>query len=214
MSDMGLLERYPCLESVFLDREAIAGRVAALAVAIRRDYDAATRLCLVAILKGACFFASDLARALQAAGMNDVRVDFIRASTYGSGMKGPDDAERAVRIERFTGKVAGEHVLLVDDVLDQGFTLSALKRYFLAEAGAASVRTAFFWRRNLCILRRRCGPCGVVSGGLRLAFAPDRWLVGYGLDVGERFRELPFIAMPERVLPLRWGERRWPSHLQ
>lgn len=196
MSDIGLLERYPCLESVFLDREAIAGRVAALAAAIRRDYGDATRLRLVAILKGACFFACDLARALQAAGMNDVRVDFIRASTYGSGMKGPDDAERAVRIESFTGKVAGEQVLLVDDVLDQGFTLSALKRYFLAEAGAASVRTAVFLEKELvhpsAAVRSLRASFRVDYVGVR---APDRWLVGYGLDVGERFRELPFIAI-------------------
>ncbi|MGI5924488.1 MAG: phosphoribosyltransferase [Lentisphaeria bacterium] len=196
MSDKSLLERYPYLEAVFMDREAIAGRVAAMAATIRQDWADCERLCLVAILKGACFFACDLARALQEAGVNDVRVDFIRASTYGSGMKGPDDTERAVRVENFTGKVAGERVLLVDDVLDQGFTLSELKRYFLSEAGAASVRTAVFLEKELAgpsaALRSLRASLRVDYVGVR---APDRWLVGYGLDLGERFRELPFIAI-------------------
>lgn len=189
-------DKYPCLEGIFLDSDGIARRVEDLARAICRDSAACERLVLVVILKGACVFAMDLARALNRAGLPDVRIDFIRASTYGAGMKGGAEEHRAVRIESFTGTIAGEHVLLVDDILDQGFTLSALQRHFLTEGAAASVRTAVFLAKELS------APSAAVRA-LRASFAvdyvgmtaPDRWLVGYGLDIGERFRELPYIAI-------------------
>jgi hypoxanthine phosphoribosyltransferase len=195
MSNCSVLEPYPGLESVFMDRAAIAERVSALAAAIRRDYAAQEPLYLISILKGGCFFACDLARALQEKGMYEIRMEFIRASTYGDGIKGSDDTERSVRIATFAGEIAGKQVLLVDDVIDQGFTLSALKRHFLA-GGAESVRVAVFLEKTLA------KPTAAVRA-LRAAFradyvgaaAPDRWIVGYGLDLGERFRELPFLAI-------------------
>ena len=184
------------VKAILLGSEQIAERVNELAAEIVNDYHGKGDLTLVAILKGASVFAVDLARALSRHGMEGIRLAFIRASTYGNGMKGEGEASRQVRIDTSSARLDTPNLLLVDDVLDQGFTLCAVKKALMENGAVTSVKTAVFLCKKLehpspevLELRSHFHPDYV---GFEVA---DRWIVGYGLDVDERYRELPYVAL-------------------
>lgn len=185
------------LQGVLIDSEAIHTRIESLAQEIKDAYAGETCVCLMGVLKGASIFVSDLIRELRSVGMRGLRLDFVRASTYQSGMKGAGEKTRKVKISGMTcDNVEGCSILLVDDILDQGFTLSALKDHFLTELKAKSVKTCVFLEKKLespspevLELRKHFK---VDFKGFEVN---DRWVVGYGLDVGEEFRDLPYVAL-------------------
>ena len=185
------------LQGVLIDSDAIHARIESLAQEIKDAYAGETCVCLMGVLKGASIFVSDLIRALRSVGMRGLHLDFVRASTYQSGMKGTGEKTRKVKISGMTcDNVEGCSILLVDDILDQGFTLSALKDYFLTELKAKSVKTCVFLEKKLespspevLELRKHFK---VDFKGFEVN---DRWVVGYGLDVGEEFRDLPYVAL-------------------
>ena len=185
------------LQGVLIDSETIHTRIVSLAQEIKDAYAGETCVCLMGVLKGASIFVSDLIRELRSVGMRGLRLDFVRASTYQSGMKGTGEKTRKVKISGMTcDNVEGCSILLVDDILDQGFTLSALKDYFLTELKAKSVKTCVFLEKKLespspevLELRKHFK---VDFKGFEVN---DRWVVGYGLDVGEEFRDLPYVAL-------------------
>ena len=180
-----------------IDSEAIHTRIESLAQEIKDAYAGEKSVCLMGVLKGASIFVSDLIRELRSVGMRGLRLDFVRASTYQSGMKGAGEKTRKVKISGMTcDNVEGCSILLVDDILDQGFTLSALKDHFLTELKAKSVKTCVFLEKKLespspevLELRKHFK---VDFKGFEVN---DRWVVGYGLDVGEEFRDLPYVAL-------------------
>ncbi|MBO7092890.1 MAG: hypothetical protein J6W23_13985, partial [Victivallales bacterium] len=183
------------LQGVLIDSEAIHTRIESLEQEIKDAYAGETCVCLMGVLKGASIFVSDLIRELRSVGMRGLRLDFVRASTYQSGMKGTGEKTRKVKISGMTcDNVEGCSILLVDDILDQGFTLSALKDHFLTELKAKSVKTCVFLEKKLespspevLELRKHFK---VDFKGFEVN---DRWVVGYGLDVGEEFRDLPYV---------------------
>ena len=185
------------LQGVLIDSEAIHTRIVSLAQEIKDAYAGEKSVCLMGVLKGASIFVSDLIRELRSVGMRGLRLDFVRASTYQSGMKGTGEKTRKVKISGMTcDNVEGCSILLVDDILDQGFTLSALKDHFLTELKAKSVKTCVFLEKKLespspevLELRKHFK---VDFKGFEVN---DRWVVGYGLDVGEEFRDLPYVAL-------------------
>ena len=162
----------------------VEARVTAMARAIADQLP--KRFTLVGLLKGSFVFVADLARALSKAGCSQ-RIEFMRVSSYGSGTTSSGivslmgDAPDGVK---------GEPVLLVDDIQDSGRTL-AFTRAFLLERGAAKVWT--------CTLLDKPSRREVESGEVDfVGFAiPDVFVVGYGIDYAERFRELPFIGKVE-----------------
>jgi hypoxanthine phosphoribosyltransferase len=161
------------------DAGAIRERVAELARTISRDYATLGELRLVGVLKGAFIFLADLARQL------DVphRVDFIALSSYGDG--GEDQGALRLRLDLQT-RVSGAHVLVIDDILDTGATLSFVTQ-LLAAHRPASIRT--------CVLTRKHKARGATPYADYVGFEiPDVWVVGYGLDHADRFRTLPYIA--------------------
>ncbi|MBQ6471445.1 MAG: hypothetical protein IJJ33_05640 [Victivallales bacterium] len=184
------------VKSILLGSEQISERVEELAAEIAADYRGKGELTLVSIIKGAVVFTADLARALSRQGMEGIRLAFIRASTYGNGMKGEGEASRQVQIDTIGAQLVTPNLLLIDDVLDQGFTLSAVKRFLKENQPNVSVKTAVFLRKKLA------HPSPEVLE-LRQHFQPDyvgfdiddRWIVGYGLDVDELYRELPYVAL-------------------
>ena len=118
------------LQGVLIDSDAIHARIESLAQEIKDAYAGETCVCLMGVLKGASIFVSDLIRELRTVGMRGLHLDFVRASTYQSGMKGTGEKTRKVKISGMTcDNVEGCSILLVDDILDQGFTLSALKAW-------------------------------------------------------------------------------------
>jgi hypoxanthine phosphoribosyltransferase len=156
----------------------IAGRVAELGRAITRDY-AGTNLVLVGVLQGAMPFVADLMRALPI----DLTVDFLRASSYGAGT----ESSGTVRlVADLSVDIAARHVLIVDDIVDTGHTLAALKRELQAR-GPLSVRT--------CVLLDKTGRRETDVTVDYVGFTiPNVFVVGYGLDYDGLYRNLPYVA--------------------
>jgi hypoxanthine phosphoribosyltransferase len=185
----------PRIHAVLVPRSHLQRRIAELAGAIARDCAGLPALTLVIVLKGAACFGTDLGEALCCAAGPALRYEFLRASTYGTGLKVAGEEQRAVRIDLAPRGLAGCDVLLVEDLVDQAFTLSHVQRLLREEGGARSVRT--------CVLAEKVldAPTPAVAR-LRAALAldyvgfrvPDRWIAGYGIDAGEELRNLPCIV--------------------
>lgn len=171
------------IEQTVFTGEEIQRRVGELAGEINRDYEGMDLL-LIGILKGAFIFLADLARRLTV----PVRFDFIACSSYGSSTR----TSGVVRIQKdLDGDIAGRHVLLVEDIVDTGLTLSYLVRNLEAR-GPASL--------HICALLNKSSVPGKVDLPIRYqGFSmPGDFVVGYGLDCAEEYRNLPYIAKLKR----------------
>ena len=159
--------------------DELAGRVRELAVEISRDYTGRDLL-LVGVLKGAVFFLSDLMRHLEA----KCEVDFMAVSSYGSST----DSSGVVRILKdLDVSIEGRNVLIVEDIVDSGLTLSYLMRTLRARNPASLEVCALLTKPE-----RRKVELPIRYVGFEI---PNRFVIGYGLDHGERFRNLPFVAV-------------------
>jgi hypoxanthine phosphoribosyltransferase len=167
---------------VLIDREALQGRVAALAAELRADHGAETPIHLVAVLKGAFVFLADLMRAID----GPVTCDFIALSSYGGGTKTSGEVRLLKDLDH---GLEGRHVVLIEDIVDSGLTLSFLQEILQARE-PTSLKTA-------CLLSkpsRRQVDVRVEYVGFTIE---DRFVVGYGLDFDERYRNLPYIGVVE-----------------
>lgn len=167
--------------SVLISTEEIDRRLTGLAEEIKRDY-AGKPLTLVCALKGAVIFMADLARKLDPI---PVEFDFIKASSYGNATESAGD----VKISREIGMEAfGKHILLVEDIVDTGHTLVFLREHLTAMEPASF---------KICALLDK--PDRRVAMDARydyLGFTiPDEFVVGYGLDYAQRYRNLPYIGV-------------------
>jgi hypoxanthine phosphoribosyltransferase len=167
------------LGEVLFSAEQIEARVQELGAEISRDY-AGRDLVMAGILRGAAFFLVDLTRALSI----PVAVDFIAISSYGAASKGSG----AVRILKdLEEEIAGRDVLVVEDIVDTGLTLGYLLQVLRARR-PASLKICAFLDRSA----RRIVDHPVAYRGFDV---PDRFVVGYGLDYHQRYRNLPYIAL-------------------
>ncbi|MEW6501439.1 MAG: hypoxanthine phosphoribosyltransferase [Thermodesulfobacteriota bacterium] len=162
---------------VVLGEAAIAARVRELGERIRRDY-AGRPLVLVGILNGAFIFTADLARAIDL----PLEVDFIRVASYGSGTSSSGSVRLTKDIELAIG---GKEVLLVEDIVDTGRTIAALTGMLMAR-GPASLRICALIDKR----ERREVAVTVDYAGFTVA---EGFLVGYGLDCAEQYRNLPAV---------------------
>ncbi len=167
------------IAAVLVDATAIATKVAELGARIAADY-ADKDPVFVSILKGALPFLADLMRQVPIR----LSLDFLEVSSYGSST----ESSGVVRILKDLAQpIEDRHVLVVEDILDTGFTLRYVLEH-LQQQKPASVR--------LCTLldkpARRIVPIDIDYRGFEI---PDRFVVGYGLDYGERYRNLPFIGV-------------------
>jgi hypoxanthine phosphoribosyltransferase len=167
------------LDHVLVSETAIKRRIAALSEKINRDYRG-RHLTVIAVVNGAVVLVADLLRQLRV----PVRLDCVRASSYHSGTK---STGRPVVIDSLKLDIDGHHVLLVDDILDTGNTLSAVKELLVAKK-AASVRTCVLLDKKA----RRVVPFDAEYVGFEI---PNEFVVGYGLDFNERYRNLPCIGV-------------------
>ncbi|HMB52531.1 MAG TPA: hypoxanthine phosphoribosyltransferase [Thermoanaerobaculia bacterium] len=163
---------------VLISEERIAARVDELAAQISADYADADDLLLVGVLRGAFIFLADLSRALSI----PCAVDFLSVASYDGTEQG------GVRLILDLRKsIEGRHVLLVEDIVDSGHTLEFLARTLRARQ-PASLKT--------CALTRKPGRLEVDAPVDYLGFdIPDEWVVGYGLDLDDRGRALPYIGV-------------------
>ena len=166
------------LERVLLSEEQISGRLAELAGEIDRDY-AGKDVLLVGVLKGAVMVMADLARQLH----EKVEMDWMAVSSYGYGTK----SSGVVRILKDLDRdITGRYVLVVEDIIDSGLTLSWLISN-LSSRGAESV--------EVCTLLRKPEAARVDVPVRYVGFdIPNEFVVGYGLDYAERYRNLPFVG--------------------
>jgi len=187
---------YNRIESILLTRRLIQRRVEWLASQIAAFFGAANRLEMVFILEGARFFATDLEKAVYDTGGPEIRSQSIKAQTYGTGLKGNGETSRTVDISCRPSGLEGKRVLLVEDVVDQGFTLNAVRDWLVEEAGAAEVRICVLLDK---ILDNPTPEVRSLRQRLKLDWTgfriPDRWVAGYGVDAGEDFRSLPFVVV-------------------
>jgi hypoxanthine phosphoribosyltransferase len=166
------------LEHVLVSEAQIRDRVAAMALEIDADY-AGRDILLVGVLKGAVMVMADLARGLR----TPLAMDWMAVSSYGSGTK----SSGVVRILKdLDGDISGKHVLVVEDVIDSGLTLSWLLRNLRAR-GPASV--------EVCTMLRKPDAAQVDVPVRYVGFdIPSEFVVGYGLDHDQRYRNLPFVG--------------------
>lgn len=166
---------------VLYDAATIAARIAGLAAEIR-DAGFRDNPLVVAVLKGGFVFAADLIRALHHAGVSP-EVDFMSLSSYRDGTV---SAGTITVLRDLETNVAGRNVLIVDDILESGRTLAYAKR-LLGERGAARV--------GLAVLLDKPGHRVAEIEGDFVGFTcPDLFVVGFGMDMGHAFRELPYIG--------------------
>ncbi len=164
---------------VLVEADDLARRVRELAAEVSRDY-AGKDLILIGVLKGAVFFVADFMRALEL----QCEVDFMAVASYGSSTK----SSGVVRILKdLDAVIEGRHVLIVEDIVDSGLTLQYLLRN-LAGRNPASL--------EVCALLLKPGRRKVDLEPRYVGFEiPDEFVVGYGLDHAERYRNLPFVAV-------------------
>ena len=167
------------LEKVLITEEEIHARLAELAEEVWAEYEGKDLL-LVGVLKGAVMVMADLSRALP----GSVEMDWMAVSSYGSGTK----SSGVVRILKDLDKdITGRDVLIVEDIIDSGLTLSWLLKY-LESRSAASVEVAALLRKPDAIKVEV--PVRYVGFDI-----PNEFVVGYGLDFAERYREVPYIGV-------------------
>ena len=167
------------VEEVLLTGEQVQARVAELGAQLAADYEGRDPV-LVSVLKGSIIFLADLVRAMPI----PLSIDLMEVSSYGAST----ESSGQVRILKdLSTPIEGREVIVVEDIIDTGLTLNYLLRY-LADKGPASIRIC-------CLLdkpARRLAPIEIDYRGFTIA---DRFVIGYGLDYGERYRNLPYIGV-------------------
>ena len=165
--------------NVLISEEELAKKVQEIGAQISKDYEG-KNLMMVSVLKGSVVFMADLMRAVTVPG----EIDFMSVSSYGSGAK----TSGVVKIIKDLDiELAGRDLLIVEDILDSGLTLSYIKK-ILMERGPRSIK--------ICTLldkpeRRKADIFADYSG----FEVPDEFVVGYGLDFAEKYRNLPYIGV-------------------
>jgi len=166
--------------TVLISEAQIRQRIATLAAEIEKDYPASEEIHLVAVLKGGFMFMADLVRAMS----DRISMDFMAVSSYG---KGTTSSGQVRVLKDLDSNLEGRHIIVVEDIVDTGLTLHYLQDLLRARA-PRSLKTA-------CLLSkpsRRQADVAVDYVGFTIE---DHFVVGYGLDYAEKYRNLPYIAI-------------------
>jgi hypoxanthine phosphoribosyltransferase len=168
---------------VLIPAEQIQARVKELGAQIERDYPN-DPVYLIAILKGACFFLADLARAIR----RPTRIDFIGISSYGKGKSNSGEVKLTKDLDT---SIEGADVLVVEDIVDSGITLTYLI-HVLEQRKPRSIRIAALLDKP----SRRVRPIQIAYVGFQI---PDEFVVGFGLDYAENYRNLTDVCVIEEL---------------
>ena len=173
------MELEHAVSEILIDEETLHGRIAELGAQIADDYRGEDLL-LIGVLKGAIFFMADLMRSIDI----PCEVDFMAISSYGAGI----DSSGVVRILKdLDTSIEGRNVLVVEDIIDSGLTLSYLMRNLRARKPATLEVVTLLTKPE-----RREIEVPVRYVGFEI---PNRFVIGYGLDFAERYRNLPYVAV-------------------
>ncbi|MEP5762865.1 MAG: hypoxanthine phosphoribosyltransferase [Litoreibacter sp.] len=169
----------PYVIDKMISAKSIAARIEELAREIHQHFDGTDKLIIVGLLRGSFVFIADLVRELDL----PVEVDFLEASSYGDGM----ESSKEVRILKdLRGKINGRDVLVVEDIVDTGFTLSHVVQLLQSREPARMETVALLDKPT-----RREVDIRATWTGFEI---PDEFVVGYGIDYAQRDRNLPFIG--------------------
>ena len=172
-------ELHAAVESVLVDEPALQARIGELGAEVSADYRDRDLL-LIGVLKGAVFFMADLMRSIEI----PCEVDFMAVSSYGAGV----DSSGVVRILKDLDiSIEGRNVLVVEDIVDSGLTLSYLLRTLEAREPASLEVCALLTKPER---RQNDVHCRYIGFEI-----PNRFVVGYGLDFAERYRNLPYVGV-------------------
>lgn len=166
------------LKEILLTQQQLADKTKELAQRISNDYRG-KEFVMVTVLKGGFIFASDLVRQMDI----DVDINFMAVSSYGSGTRSSGNVKI---VKDLDSDVRGKHVLIVEDIVDSGHTLSFLMQ-LMKDRGAVDVKICTILNKP----SRREVDIDVAYLGYDI---PDEFVVGYGLDYDERYRNLPYLA--------------------
>ncbi|WP_165252591.1 hypoxanthine phosphoribosyltransferase [Adlercreutzia sp. ZJ304] len=166
------------------DEQRIAQRVSELGATITADYQpliaAHDQIVMVCVLRGAAVFAADLARAVKL----PVEMDYMCVSSYGDSAT----SSGTVRIQKdLSTNIKGRHVIIVEDVVDTGLTLKYLRKNLMSRGPASVQIAAFLHKQHEGQAQLDCRYIGFEC--------PDEFIVGYGLDYAERYRNLPYLGI-------------------
>lgn len=174
------------IEEVLIDETSIQARVRELGAEIASAYGGGEPLVLVSVLKGSLIFVADLMRAIP----SNVVIDLMEVSSYGGGNT---ESSGTVRILKdLSGTIEGRDVLIVEDIIDTGLTLNYLMGY-LSGKSPRSIRIVTLLNKPA----RRLVDLKVDWTGFKI---PDKFVVGYGLDFGETYRNLRYVGVLKREL--------------
>lgn len=170
------------VEEILLDEATIADVTSKLAAKITEDYmDSPRKLVVLSILKGSMPFTTDLVRQIPL----PLELDFMKVSSYGAGTV--SSGQLKISLDLMRDDLDEIDILVIEDIVDSGNTLSRLKKY-LADKGAHSVRICTLLdkpsRREVELVPDYCG-----------AVIPDKFVIGYGLDYNEKYRNLPYVGV-------------------
>ena len=168
---------------ILISQEELHSRIKEIGSEIRKRYTGKQLIC-VCVLKGAVIFLADLIREIGPE--VDVQIDFLAISSYGASTK----SSGVVKIQKdLSSDIHGKHVLIVEDILDTGLSLTYIKR-LLSERNPESVEIAVLLDKA----ERRQQPVEVQYTGFEI---PDEFVIGYGLDFAGKFRHLPAVHIAE-----------------
>lgn len=175
-----MASQHPDIEKVLFTQEDIDGIVSRLGEQITRDY-AGKDLVLIAVLRGAVVFMGDLMRKIEL----PTNIDFMAVSSYVDGVK---SSGIVLIIKDLDIDIRGRDVLIVEDILDSGLTLKYLMKNLKSRKPASLEVAAFLWKdvedRTSAVTPKYVG-----------THCPDAFVVGYGLDYAERYRNLPYLGI-------------------
>ncbi len=171
---------HPDIDRILFDRDDIASIVKRMGAEITRDYQGKD-LVLIAVLRGAVVFMGDLMRSIEL----PIAIDFMAVSSYGAAAK----SSGIVRIVKDLDiDIKGRNVLIVEDVLDSGLTLNYLMKNLSSRHPASLEVATFLWKDVQ-------GKQAAVNPKYVGTHCPDDFVVGYGLDYAERYRNLPYVGV-------------------
>lgn len=174
----------PDIQEILFSGEEIKQRVAELGAEITRDYADKEVIC-IGVLKGCFIFMADVVRSIDL----KCSIDFMAVSSYGSGTV----TTGAVKISKdISSNIEGRDILIIEDILDSGVTLSYL-REFLMQRKPASIKICTLFDKPA---RRKAD----ISADYVGFICPDEFIVGYGLDYDEKYRNLPYIGVLKREI--------------
>ena len=175
---------HPDISEVLYTEDQVRQRVAEIGAALTEEYaDVAERgegIVLLSVLRGAAIFMADLAREIKV----PLEMDFMAVSSYGNGVKSSGEVKI---VKDLSSNIRGKHVILAEDILDSGLTLSYLLRN-LQSRQPASIEVVTLLRK----ITRQQAKINCKYVGFE---CPDQFIVGYGLDYSERYRNLPYIGV-------------------